>query len=151
MDRLTQEERDALVNLAHHPSRAQRGLFALAIALVLLSLAGLRMVDILTNTNNRVDSNRQAIRVSCTLLANAIIQSGSGNGRASNAQPSPQQQLTALYISVIVRQMDGSERKEYHRLLDDATASGGNRVDVPDCERIARHPEAVTIVRPLRR
>jgi hypothetical protein len=144
---LSPEERSALIALAADPPRRHWGMLILAVALVCVSLAGLAMVTSLTATNNRVHDNQQAIRVSCTLLVNAIIQSGArrGAGRGPQSQ-SPQQELTALYVGVIARHMTPNERRSFKTLAKNAAASG--QIEVPDCDRIARHPEAVTVLIP---
>lgn len=78
------------------------------------------------------DRNQQAIRVGCVLLSNAIVQSG-----ASSAGTSARR--TQLFIAAARRSMTPKERAEF-----DSLAPGGPpTLDIPDCDRIAKHPDSV--------
>lgn len=87
------------------------------------------------------DRNRQGIQVSCVLLANAIVESGAGGGR----QSSPQQQLNALYIRVLLRAATPEELKKA-AALQAKIAEAGPQVTYPNCEQVAEHPESVKAI-----
>lgn len=110
----------------------------LVIGLAILALA----VSALT-LSHYARSNREAINVSCQLLANAIVQSGGGASGPNGHRP-PQQELTALYVAVIHRAMTPADRRQERRILR-LVAAGGPPLSVPNCARIARHPESVRV------
>lgn len=114
----------------------------LGVALVVLAVAGLVIGLRLMNTAAQVRSNGQAIRTSCTLLANAILQSGAGG---PGLQPSPQAQLTELYVSVVREHMTHTQKREERRLLQ-SIAVAGAAIPLPDCVRVAKHPDSVSTV-----
>ncbi len=93
-------------------------------------------------TNDLAERNQQAIEVGCTLLRNAIIQSGAADDPAAGM--SDQQKLTAIYITHIEGDLDRATRVEADRLKAKVVANGG--VTIPDCRRIAQHPESVADV-----
>jgi hypothetical protein len=111
-------------------------LLVVGAAIVALGISGLTL-------SHYAQSNRQAIRVSCQLLANAIVQSG-GAASGPNGHRPPQQQLSALYISVLRRAMTPADRHRQRQLLR-LIAAGDAQLSVPDCARIALHPESVQV------
>lgn len=88
--------------------------------------------------------NTEAIRVSCTLISNAIIESGAAGER--RASPTASERLTAMLIAAIVRGMAPAERAEVHRLQLITASSGGGRVTLPSCDDVAQHPETVQAI-----
>jgi hypothetical protein len=125
---------------------------ALGITMILLAVTLLKVMTTVTSNTERVQSvqqiaaaNRQAIFVSCTLLSNAIAQSGGGALRSSNERPTPRQQLNSLYIAAIIGRMTRGERAQERRLRHQ---TDGRLIEIPDCLRIARHPESVRAVVP---
>lgn len=113
----------------------------LLIALACL-LASASSIFIVYNLLSRTEQNRDAIRVSCQLLANAIVQSG-GGGAGPNGHRPPQQELTILRISVLDRGMTPSERRRARHLQSLIASSGAPQLTIPDCAKIALHPESV--------
>jgi hypothetical protein len=127
---------DELEELLAHGSRNFRQYRRRAIAgFVILMLGTAAALAGIVDGQRR---NRTAIRVSCTLLANAIIESG---GAQTNG---PQAQLTALYVSVIRRAMTPAETRQAANLAKQIPARTG--LTIPDCERIAEHPLTVRAV-----
>jgi ABC-type anion transport system duplicated permease subunit len=125
----------------------QVALAALAMTMVLLALTLLKVVTAVTSNTQRVQTaqqaaiaNRESIYVACTLLANAIAQTGTVVESNSNERPSARQQLNALYISAILSRMTPAERAEERRLRKQTS---GRLLEIPDCLQIARHPETV--------
>lgn len=119
-----------------------RWLVAIVLALALVATVSFwRQADLNAQTKALAERNRTAIRVGCTLLSNAIIQSG-----AAGDMQSPQGRLTAHYIHVIRRVETPAERRTERRLLKLA-AKAGPVIRPPDCERIALHPESVRALR----
>lgn len=114
----------------------------LLIALACL-LASASSIFIVYNLLSRTEQNRDAIRVSCQLLANAIVQSGGASGAGPNGHRPPQQELTILRISVLDRAMTPSERRRAQRLRSLIASSGSPQLTIPDCAKIALHPESV--------
>jgi hypothetical protein len=117
-----------------HPPRLP--LLVLAFAILALSVGALTL-------SHYAHANREAIRVSCQLLANAIAQSGVAASGPDGHRP-PQQQLTALYISVVHRAMTPADRRQERRLLG-RVAAIGTPLSIPNCGQIARHPESVAV------
>lgn len=143
------EEREAFHALQQlTPARARWPFVVLAVALVMLALSLLQIASAVTANTKRSAANRDAIRVSCTLLANAIEQSGAGSTRNSSASRPPVQRLNQLYVSVVVRSMTDDERRQLKRLTTEIARTGGGRVDVPDCAAVVRNPNTVQIIRP---
>lgn len=133
---------EALEALAHLKPPPRWPLALLAIALVVLAIAALGITLRVLQNTEQVRSNRQALRTSCTLLANAILQSGPGGpGRA----PTPQQRLNELYIGVIRDRMNAEQKRRERGLLT-ALVRSGTVVPLPDCEKVATHPGSVTTV-----
>lgn len=114
----------------------------IALIAVTSTLVGATSVFVVNSLLARTEHNRDAVRVSCQLLANAIVQSGGGGGGPNGHKP-PQQELNLLYVSVIERAMTPADRRDERRLRGLAAASGTPPLSVPDCERIALHPESV--------
>lgn len=123
----------------------------LLVALACL-LATASSIFVVYSLLSRTEQNRDAVRVSCQLLANAIVQSG-GAGSGPNGRRPPQQQLTILRIAVLDRGMTPDERRQAQRLRSLIASSGAPQLTIPDCARIALHPESVhaTVVRALGR
>lgn len=145
----TDDERAALDALQQlTPVRPRWPFVVLAVALVMLAISLLQIASAVLDTTKRSHHNQDAIRVSCTLLSNAIVQSGAGATRNSSASRPPQQRLTELYISAIVRRMTLGERRQVKRLTAEVARTGGGRVDVPDCAAIVRDPGNVRDLSP---
>lgn len=114
-----------------------------------LRLAGLAFVCgcigvfVLWKVLDITDHNREAIRVNCVLLSNAIVQSGAGG--VSRDPEHPAAKLNALYIRVIERHMTGHERERALGLMADAMKRGA-LITIPDCERVVRDPSAVQAI-----
>ncbi len=111
------------------------------LAVVSLAVGGV----VVSHTRELAERNREAIRVSCTLLTNAIIESG-GGGRdqapASDAARA-QRRITAILIGAITRGLlTDAERAEVAR-LGAIVAKAGGVVAIPDCNEIALHPKRV--------
>ena len=83
--------------------------------------------------------NRDAIRTGCVLLANAIVQSGAGGMQDPG---SPRAKLNALYVEKIREHFTAREYAK-EAGLQAQIARGGALIDIPDCERIVKHPEDV--------
>lgn len=131
-----------LHDLAPRP-RARWPVVLLAVAMIMLSLTLLRVAMVASDNSQAVRANQEAVRVSCTLLANAISQSGTATNSPA-ATPSPQEQLTALYIGIIVRSMTADDLRKF-RALSNEVAKQGNGVDFPDCRKVSMHPNSVTV------
>jgi hypothetical protein len=115
-----------------------RWLVAIVLALALVATVSFwRQADLNAQTKALGERNRTAIRVGCTLLSNAIIQSG-----ATGNMQSPQGRLTAHYIAVIHRMSTPAERRTERHLLKLASKAGPV-IRPPDCERITLHPGSV--------
>jgi hypothetical protein len=87
----------------------------------------------------------EAVRVSCTLLTNAIIESGGGGRDQAPASEAAraQRQITAILVGAINRGLlTDAERAEVKR-LGEIVARAGGVISIPDCNEIARHPERV--------
>lgn len=106
-------------------------------------LATASSVFVVYNLLSRTEQNRDAVRVSCQLLANTIVQSGGASGTGPNGRQPPQQELTILRISVLDRAMTPSERRRAQRLRSLIASSGAPQLTIPDCAKIALHPESV--------
>lgn len=78
-------------------------------------------------TTTTTERNSDAILVSCRLLKNAILESQSGSGEA-----------TRLFVGAIKRIMTPKESQQL-----DAALRRGAALTVPDCARIAEHPDTV--------
>lgn len=94
--------------------------------------------------------NREAIRVSCQLLANTITQSGAGSSQGParrDNRPTPQVRLTLAYRAHLESTMTPRERATVTRLKREVALAGGG-VTVPDCARIARDPASVQAAAP---
>ncbi len=92
-----------------------------------------------------INRNREAIRVSCTLLTNAIIESGGGGSGQHPSSPAAkaQRESTGILIAAIARGLlTGTERAELARLQGIVDRAGGV-VSIPDCEDIASDPGRV--------
>lgn len=90
----------------------------------------------------KADRNSNAIRVGCTLLSNAIIQSGSATAAGEQPRPSTQQKLNSLLIGSIVRGLPAADRERAQRLLRQLRREGGP-LTLPSCDDVAAHPERV--------
>lgn len=91
-----------------------------------------------------ISRNRQAIRVSCTLLSNAIIQAGAGPmPRPDSAVARASAERQRILIGAVVRRV--LTRREARRLveLDRIITRGGGVIAVPQCEEIVRDPGRV--------
>ncbi len=115
----------------------------LLVALVLvMALVGAVFFDRLTNL---AQSNREAVRVSCTLLTNAILESGAGGSdqpartRAARAQ----RDSTELYIGAIVRRLLTPAERKTLRENARVVAKAGGVISTPNCDAVAKHPERV--------
>lgn len=118
------------------------GLVAVVVALAVFATVSFwRQADLNDQTRALAQSNRTGIRVGCTLLTNAIIQSGGADPAPGN-RPTPQAQLTGHYIRVIQRVSTPAERRVQRRLIRLA-AKAGPVIKVPDCTQIALHPDRV--------
>ncbi len=115
-------------------------------AVILLALVSLTVGGVVvSHTRELAEQNREAIRVSCTLLTNAIIESGGGGldqAPASDAARA-QRRITAILIGAINRGLlTDAERAEVAR-LGAIVAKAGGVVAIPDCNEIALHPGRV--------
>ncbi len=89
--------------------------------------------------------NREAIRVSCTLLTNAILESGAGGADQPARSPAAkaQRESTALYIGAIVRRLlTPAERKKLRENARIVSKAGGV-TSIPNCDQVAARPERV--------
>lgn len=91
------------------------------------------------------ERNREAIRVACTLLTNAILESGAGGLDQPARSPAAraQRENTAILVQAITRNLlTASERKQ---MAENARviAKAGGVISTPDCDAVARHPERV--------
>lgn len=115
-------------------------------AVVILSLASLALGGfVVSHVRTLTERNREAVRVSCALLRDAIIQSGGGGrGRAPASKAAEaQRKITAILVGAINRGLlTAAERAEVTR-LDAIVAKAGGVVAIPDCDAIASHPERV--------
>lgn len=129
-------------------SRSRWPLVVLALAMILLALTSLRLAASVNQNTKRVHANNDAIRVSCTLLANVIVQSGGGTTQPNSPAepPTPQQRLNTLYVGVITNHMTTTERHEARRLARAVGAAGGGALTIPDCRKVTQHPEDVTAI-----
>lgn len=107
-------------------------------------LATASSVFVVYSLLSRTDENRTAVRVSCQLLVNAIVQSGGASSGPNGRRP-PQQALTALRIAVLDRAMTAAERRQSRQLQKEIAQSGAPTLTIPDCATIARHPESVVV------
>ncbi len=108
-------------------ARVAVGLIALVVIAVLLD----RLADL-------AHRNREAVRVSCTLLTNAILEPG-GTTAAAVAQ----RENTEIFIGAINRNLlTERERVTVQRNAAIIMKAGGV-ISTPACNEIARHPERV--------
>lgn len=109
---------------------------------VLVSCAmGALGVFVVAQVLNLLGEGRQALRVSCIVLANAIIESGASGQMDPTT---PQAKLQGLYVQALVRHMTPGERLQANELQAQVVAGGG-AVKVPPCEQIARDPDSVRL------
>lgn len=125
--------------------RSHWPMFLLALSIVLVALTMLVVVSVVGDNRRALKANQESVRVSCTLLTNAILESGAGASPRDSpaARPTPQQRLTAIYIQVISRNMTADERREARRIAGEQTDGA---VTVPDCDKIAERPQTVTAI-----
>ncbi len=84
--------------------------------------------------------NRLGIRVSCTLLAQAIADSSSTTGKPRTKAIRYSRERTALLIAALSRSLTPAERERY-RVLSERIEKAGGAVPVPPCDEVALHPE----------
>lgn len=92
--------------------------------------------------------NTQAIEVSCTLLANAIVESSLDNPVTEQAKI--RQALNLLYIRQIMDLMTPAERKRVVSLAKKVRQQG-SPISIPDCEKVSTHPKEVRQLQPKAR
>lgn len=142
LERIAKANRDLRLAVIDHGRKTSMVFRAVVVlALVSLALGGF----VVSHTRALAERNREAVRVSCTLLTNAIIESG-GGGRdqvpASEAAEA-QRKITAILVGAINRGLlTDAERAEVKR-LGVIVAQAGGVIAIPDCDAIARHPERV--------
>jgi hypothetical protein len=89
-----------------------------------------------------VTRNTEAIRVSCIIITNAVIESGAGGSQAQSTSEAGRLALerTAILISGIKLSPAKMARVNYlsHRIEE-----LGGVVSVPDCDEIAKNPDRV--------
>lgn len=88
-----------------------------------------------------INRNREAIRVSCTLLGNAIIESGAARGPEPTNDPrvAARQELNTVLIGAIAaRVLDAKEQRRVAELQ--AIIGKGGSLTLPRCEDVVRHP-----------
>ncbi len=100
-----------------------------------------------------ISRNQQAIRVSCTLLGNAVIQSGAGG--QSNQPPTPVARAVAerqaILISAIQRKLLTSRQMARLKELDRIITRAGGVVAIPRCDEIVADPGSVrSLLRPVK-
>lgn len=78
--------------------------------------------------------NEQAVEVGCTLLKNAILETGV----TPNGQPSDAQKRTAILVAGVMRVLTPAERAKLAELSPQQP-----QLTIPNCRAIARHPESV--------
>jgi hypothetical protein len=100
------------------------------IALVLTGIAIKRAHKEANRAKESIEQNRLAIRVGCTLLANAILE--------ANRSRTPS---TKKLVEAIFQTMSPQDQSEFLRLQKKEKNKGS--VPVPDCDEVAKHPEAV--------
>lgn len=105
--------------------------FAGCILILLLGFVTLAIG--ITRAKDTAKANRRAIFVSCTLLANTIIQAGGSQNDES----------TRLFVIAIRRVMTPAEQKRFDRAMAARRSSGGTGLTIPPCKKIASHPEEV--------
>lgn len=144
----------ALQHLTAPPPRRRWGQFGIALAILALAFAGLQLAaNVSDNAKGLRDSKRadrrmeEAIRVTCTLLSNAITMSGGGSQDTGgpSRRLSAQQRLSAKYIAIITRSATPHERVVIRRLVAEVARSGGG---LPDCREAAVHPDRVHLIPP---
>lgn len=124
------------VSLNARYKRVVRWIMAMVVTgLIACSVIFIVLRDQSSDIGAQADSNRNAIKISCTLLVNAIVESGANNSNGGDA--------TRLFVTAIKRIMTPAERKQ----LDSALAGQtGHSVTLPPCERISEHPETVKAI-----
>lgn len=92
-----------------------------------------------------IDRNRDAIRVSCTLLGNAVIESGGGGTEQIPTSPAAkaQRENTTILVAAIDRELLTSEERATLARNARIVAKAGGVISIPDCNEIARHPDRV--------
>lgn len=116
-----------------------------------------RVARIARENRNLLTATRQSTFVACTLLANAITQSGAnrsrqsqgparrGTGELHGPRPRPHLSATArfntLLVTEIIEHMTTPERRVALRLQQRIAREGG--VTIPDCADVVLHPEHV--------
>ncbi len=92
-----------------------------------------------------IQRNTQAIRTSCTLLTNAVLQSGGGGTGQAPTSPAAaaQRDNTAILVAAIARKLLTREERARMRTNAAVIADAGGVVAIPDCDEIARHPDRV--------
>lgn len=129
--------------------RALRARFGVLGLLVISSAVAGACLFVVVSILQFQAANREAIRVSCQLLANAITQSGAGSSQGParrDYRPPPQMQLTLLYRAHLESTMSPQKRAVVKRLKREVAQGGGGSgggVSVPDCARIVRDPASV--------
>lgn len=118
--------------------------------------------EVATTNRALVLKVRESTLVSCTLLANAIQQSGANRSRqtrgparrgagqptAAQSGQSPQSQLNTRLVTKIISLMTPSERHAIMALQREIAQTGGGSVTVPRCTDIVAHPERVRPIGP---
>lgn len=130
-----------------------------AAGLVFLGVAGLVVAARVDQNTVGVQASKaadsrlsEAIRVACTVTANVVTRTGVSAGRSNGGptgRPAPlsaQQRLSSLRVRVIRHAMTRGQRRLEMALLMEITKAGG--LVVPDCKRIAEHPEDVKLYIP---
>ncbi len=135
--------RAAVIRFGDRTSKLAWASVALVIVIVVVAATGYDRLNALAHRNT------DAIRVGCTLLANAVIQSGSGGQRNDTAAGKAQAELTRLAYIGISRSWTPAERARAIRLQAIIQKAGGV-VATPDCDAVAEHPERVKALFELR-
>lgn len=125
-----------------HLSRRERVrlLLMLAATIVTAGIATTLLIGGIQNRDEATDRNVDAIRVTCTLISNALIQSGAAGGNSQTAAAA----LTVLRLKALRREMTSAERVRADRLQ--AQLRRKPPVDLPDCDRVASDPGSVVAV-----
>lgn len=89
--------------------------------------------------------NKEAIRVSCTVIKNAILESGGGGEgqQPTSAASKAQRENTSILLGAINRRLLTADEQRTVAANVKIIAKSGGVVSIPNCDKIAKDPQEV--------